>query len=120
MSQPFQDQPVDQDKELDAIIERRIEIAKDATDSNDPVVQIAWLAQGIDVWHRTNGKRGHSPNQARSYIISSVTRLLDAHTKQAIFNELQQLARDHWQVPIPEQAILDRLKYYKKQLDKGE
>ncbi len=62
--------------ELDKLIEERVKIASTKTKSGDEVVHIAWLADGIDLWNRSNGKFGHSPEDARRYIISSVTRLI--------------------------------------------
>lgn len=62
--------------ELEKLIEKRIKIASTETTSDDEVVQIAWIADGLDLWYRTKGERGHSPAQTRRYIISSVTRLL--------------------------------------------
>ena len=56
--------------------EERVKIASTETKSGDEVVHIAWLADGIDLWNRSNGKFGHSPEDARRYIISSVTRLI--------------------------------------------
>lgn len=64
------------EEELETLIERRIKEASTATKSSDEVVHIAWLADGIDLWHRSNGKRGHSPTKARRYIISSVSRAI--------------------------------------------
>ena len=61
--------------ELEHLIEERVKIASE-TKSGDRVVHIAWLADGIDLWNRSNGKFGHSPEDARRYIISSVTRLI--------------------------------------------
>lgn len=66
--------PSQVDKELKQLIAKRIEIATTKTKSDDPIVQIAWLAQGIDLYHRSDGKRGHSPEKAMEYIISSITR----------------------------------------------
>jgi hypothetical protein len=79
---------MNQPSEVDDLIEQRIKIASTESKSNDEVVQIAWLADGIDLWHRSDGKRGHSPAEAQRYIISSVTRLiaskvLEAETKLA-------------------------------------
>ena len=62
--------------ELKKLIEERVKIASTGTKSGDEVVHIAWLADGIDLWNRSNGKFGHSPEDARRYIISSVTRLI--------------------------------------------
>ena len=67
------------EKELEALIAKRIEIATTKTKSDDPIVQIAWLAQGIDLWHRSDKKRGHSPEKAIGYIISSITRHIQAN-----------------------------------------
>lgn len=64
------------DSELDELIEKRIKIASTETKSDDRVVQIAWLADGINVWYQTNGERGNSPAEARRFIISSISRLL--------------------------------------------
>lgn len=64
------------DEQLEELIERRIKMASTETKSTDEVVQIAWLADGIDLWHRSSGKMGHSPANARRYIISSITRLI--------------------------------------------
>jgi hypothetical protein len=66
------------DGELEKLIEKRIKIASTETKSDDEVVQIAWLADGIDVWYQTNGERGNSPAAVRRYLISSITRLIAA------------------------------------------
>jgi hypothetical protein len=60
--------------ELQDTIDKRVEEAESKTTSDDEVVQIAWLASGIDIWHRSGGKHGLSPSDAVRYIISSVTR----------------------------------------------
>jgi len=70
---------------LEELIEERIKIASTQTTSKDRVVHIAWLADGKDIWNKSNGKRGHSPAEARRYIISSVSRLIaEAETKARI------------------------------------
>lgn len=74
---------IDVDSELDELIEQRIKTASTETKSDDPVVQIAWLADGIQVWHSSNGKRGHGPAETRRYIISSISRLIASQRKEA-------------------------------------
>ena len=78
-------------EELDKLIAERFEISKTQTSSSDPVVQIAWLAKGIDIWHMTNGKMGSSPENAMHYIISSVTRLIHSETVAARKDEHDKL-----------------------------
>lgn len=68
------------EKTLGNLIKERI-TASNGTTSDDRVVQIAWLADGIDLWHKSNGQRGHSPVKARRFIISSMSRLLDEKSK---------------------------------------
>lgn len=70
-------------QQRDELIEERIKLASTQTKSDDDVVQIAWLADGIDLWHRSGGERGHSPAEARRYIISSITRLVDSAVLEA-------------------------------------
>lgn len=77
------------EEELDQLIERRIKIASTETKSTDPVVQIAWLADGIDVWHLSKGKRGNSPAKARRYIISSVSRYVE-QAQREMLDELEE------------------------------
>ena len=69
--------PVEASLLIMQLIEERIKVASTQTKSNDDVVQIAWLADGIDLWHRSNGKMGHSPADARRYIISSISRYVE-------------------------------------------
>lgn len=80
--------------ELDNLIEKRIKIASTETKSGDEVVHIAWLADGIDLWNRSNGKFGHSHEDARRYIISSVTRLIRTE-KLKLLAEVRE-----WQIPV--------------------
>lgn len=77
------DKDIDE-KDLKELIEWRVQIATNHTKSKDEVVQIAWLADGIDIWHKSDGKRGHSPEQARHYIISSITRLLQSERNKTL------------------------------------
>ena len=72
--------PTDQDQ----LIQDRVDAAKNLTQSDDEVVQIAWIADGIDLWHRSGGKHGHSPDTARHYIISSVTRLIESEASRRV------------------------------------
>src|SRR4051812_26455238 len=78
------------DKELNELIAKRIDIAATQTKSDDEVVHIAWLADGINVWYQTNGDRGNSPEEARRYIISSVTRLLSKAQLQLVDELMEQ------------------------------
>lgn len=71
------------DEAIQTLIDERFKIATTKQTSTDPVVQIAWLAQGIDLWHRSGQKRGHSPEKAMWHIISSVTRLIEEEKTDA-------------------------------------
>jgi hypothetical protein len=42
--------------------------------SEDDIAHLLWLAQGIDIWHRTNGSRGHSLEDAMKYLANSIVR----------------------------------------------
>ncbi len=79
---------------LDELIERRVNEAATKTKSPDSVVQIAWLAQGIDIWHKSNGKMGNSPEDAQRYIISSVTRLLQQEVLRGRVEVLNRLLKE--------------------------
>lgn len=81
--------------DIDKLIEQRVQEAKTKTKSDDEVVQIAWLARGIDVWYKTNGDRGNSPDDAERYLISSITRLLDRHTTHLKAELLAKLPMQH-------------------------
>jgi len=86
----------DSNEDLDELIAKRIEIANTNTSSGDKVVQIAWLAKGIDLWHKSDGKFGHSPEDAMKYIISSVTRLnANLLHKQDITSRLDEMRKLH-------------------------
>lgn len=80
--------------ELDEIIEKRIRIASEQTKSEDEVVHIAWLAKGIDLWHKSNGKVGHSPEEAERYIISSVSRLIADKQAEAVTEFIESIANE--------------------------
>lgn len=43
------------DKESAALLAERTK-----TSSPNPLVHILWLLDGVDLWHRTEGKYGHS------------------------------------------------------------
>lgn len=70
--------------ELEKEIKERVKVALTETKSDDPVVHLAWLAKGIDLWHRSNKKSGHSPENAMKHIISSATRLIHTETQRAV------------------------------------
>lgn len=50
------------------------DILKEAktTKSDNPIVHILWLAQGVDIYNRTDGQRGHSLDNAQKYIASQL------------------------------------------------
>lgn len=72
------------DEELETLIQKRIDIADAKTESSDNVVHLAWLVQGLDLWHRSNGKMGHSPAEAQRFIISQATRLIESEKAHAL------------------------------------
>lgn len=45
------------------------------TSSPNPLVHIIWLMDGVDLWHRTDGKFGHAIEDARRYMASQLVRL---------------------------------------------
>lgn len=61
-------------------VEQILREAKEKTQSDDPLVHVAWLIDGIGVYLRTNGKRGHSVEDCKRYVVSSVSALL--HTER--------------------------------------
>jgi len=72
--------PRSEDEEANDAIKARVasivaETRATAT-SDDPLVQIAWIIFGLDMWHRTNGNMGHSPDLTVEYVTSRVLRLL--------------------------------------------
>ena len=79
---------------IDDLIDRRVLEAKNSTKSDDEVVHIAWLARGIDLWHKSGGKMGHPPEKAERYIISSVTRLITEARKDQIMQDFNQVSLD--------------------------
>ena len=55
------------------------EIARTAMEeasSGDPLVQLVWIIQGLDLWHRSHGNMGHSFDDTVRYTLSRVLRLL--------------------------------------------
>jgi len=56
-------------KELTQQIEEVLEEAK-KTKSDNEIVQILWLIQGLDLWYRSKGKRGHSLEKVQRYVAS--------------------------------------------------
>lgn len=61
----------------DQIEKRAREIAEEARAvvvSDDPLVHIAWLIHGLDIWHRTGGKLGHSLDKTVFYVTSNILR----------------------------------------------
>ena len=73
-------------KEIDGAF---AEISKSA--SSNELTHIGWLVQGLDVWHRSNGTRGHSSADAARYVISNVVRLIHQQRRQAVEEVLDRL-----------------------------
>jgi hypothetical protein len=63
------------DSEIEARIAEVLETAKTTHKSDDPLVHICWLIQGIDIHQKTDGKRGHSIQDAQRYVISNILRM---------------------------------------------
>jgi hypothetical protein len=110
--------PIKSEEKLRQLIEERIKIASTRTKSDDEVVQIAWLADGIDIWHSSDGKRGHSPAKARRYIISSVTRLITTLQRQHE-RELVEAVKDPFDYvePCEPDCSAERHAYHQGQWD---
>ena len=54
------------------------EILKEAsskTKSDNDLVHIAWLIQGLDIWHKSGGKVGHSLEKCQRYVLNRITNL---------------------------------------------
>jgi len=88
----------DYTSQIEKLIQERFEIAVNKTTSKDSVVHIAWLAKGIDIWHKSGGKMGHTPEDAMQYIISSVTRLLHKQDIESRLDEIKN-SRAGWSKP---------------------
>ena len=61
------------------------------TKSADPLAHLAWLVEGLELWHRSNGKHGHSPDDCKRFVISSAAHLLAKETAKARINEVEQM-----------------------------
>lgn len=69
------------------LIQQRIETALAESkkgNSHDDIAHLLWLAQGIDIWHRTSGACGHSLDDAMKYLASSIVRRDQQRLTQAI------------------------------------
>lgn len=63
-----------------SIEERVAEIVAEsqtAGSSANPLVQIAWLIHGLDLWHRTGGRMGHTLTETVEYVTSFILRNRD-------------------------------------------
>lgn len=71
--------------------------------SENELTKIGWLVFGLDLWHQTEGKFGHSKEDATRYVISSVAHLLARHRDEAA-REAEERTR---------KLYIKELKYYK-------
>lgn len=58
--------------EVEERVSQAISTAQSANRSADPLVSIAWLIAGLDLWHRSGGTSGHSLPECQSYVLSSI------------------------------------------------
>ena len=86
-------------EEIEQAIQTAIDEAKNTTKSDNPVTHILWLVQGLDLWHRTNGKMGHSLDEVVRYVASSVIRDKEAAVLAGKLEALTEL--DNLMVGVP-------------------
>lgn len=65
-------------KANDELIER----AKSSANSSDPLIHLLWKIDGLDIWHRTGGKRGHSLEDCKRYALASVSEAINHRLTQ--------------------------------------
>lgn len=63
-------QPQDADRRVNEVLE----LSKSKTSDSGPIVHILWLVEGLDLYHRTGGKMGHSLDDCKRYIASQIIR----------------------------------------------
>lgn len=54
-----------------------VEIASKTTKSDDKIVHLVWLVQGLSHWHRTGGKVGNHPEMVRRVLVATVLDLIE-------------------------------------------
>ena len=52
-------------------------VASLTTQSDDPLVQLAWLIEGMGLWYKTEGKVGNSPMDTKRAVLSRFVRASD-------------------------------------------
>ena len=55
---------------------KELEIAETQTKSDDPLVHILWLVDGLDLHHRSKGKMGHNLGDTKRYVLAQTKALL--------------------------------------------
>lgn len=68
-------------------------VERTKTSSNNPLVHIIWLMDGVDLWHRSEGKFGHTIEDARRYMASQLVRLPSERLPERSERKLAQTAQ---------------------------
>jgi len=53
-------------------VEKVIEDTRSSSASTDPLVHIAWLVNGLDLYHRSGGTAGYTLDEAQRFVVSTV------------------------------------------------
>ena len=71
------------EKQIQAEIDEALNEAENATKSDNDFTHLAWLIDGIEIHRKSDGKMGHSVQDAKRYVVSSAVRIVHRRVDEA-------------------------------------